>query len=165
MAEQLVPGPKLHRALGGHSGEAAGARLRWLGAAIVLAVAALFLSLLLLRQPTATAAAANGSYENDCCGTVVLRNGTMSFGTQKSVRYAVGEDELGPYLLPEAFVGTWEDRGFQIDGSRAPEKLRLDRIPSPRTVRLDDFGRSYSFERKSFRPKPAPPLPPSKKRS
>ena len=124
-----------------------------IGAPFIVALALLCIALVFLRQPTVSAAAANGSYEHDCCGTLVLRNGSMSFGTEKSVSYVVEEDDLGPYVLPETFVGTWEDRGFQVDGSRAPLKLRLDRIPNPTRIELHDVGRSYSFKRKAFRPR------------
>ncbi|HEY0043516.1 MAG TPA: hypothetical protein VGB62_03095 [Allosphingosinicella sp.] len=93
-------------------------------------------------------AAADGAYWHDCCGTVTLTGGRMTLGESKQqVPYELGTDEAGPYLLPSTYVGTWEDRGFQTDGSRPAEKLRLDRLPHPDTIRLSDIGRSYTFKR------------------
>jgi hypothetical protein len=91
---------------------------------------------------------ANGLFANDCCGDVQLRDGVLSVA-EISIGYTVGRDATGPFVMPERFVGTWEDRGIQIDGSRPAVKLRLDRLPAPRAIRLYDFGRSYVFRRKA----------------
>ncbi len=150
--------PPLHRA---SALRLRAGRRRLVTALLALAVAAC-LALLFLRTPAIPAGAANGSFDHYCCGTVVLRDGKMSFKTQASVRYTIGRDERGPYILPSTYVGTWEDRGFQVDGSRPAVKLRLDRIPNPNMIELHDFGRSYRFTRKSFRLRqPMPAAAPS----
>src|SRR5665213_3112351 len=104
-------------------------RWGWITAAVTSVVAALLLAL--LREPRLPADAANGSYDNDCCGKIVLSDGTLFLGDkgERSVSYVVQRDKKGPFILPKFFVGTWEDRGFQIDGSRPAVPLRLDRIP------------------------------------
>jgi hypothetical protein len=125
---------------------------RWIGAAAA-AGAAVGLGLLLLGGPGAEARAANGTYWNDCCGTVELRDGRMvlgekpAAGKQVSVGFVVERDSAGPYVLPERFVGTWEDNGFEVDGSRPPLKLRLDALPGPSRIELPSVRGSYSFER------------------
>jgi hypothetical protein len=104
--------------------------------------------LLFIRQPEMPASAANGSYWNDCCGMIVLRDGRMALGETKPLDYVVQQDELGHYVLPETFVGTWEDRGFEIDGTRAPLKLRLDTAPNPSRIQLIHPRGSLTFSRR-----------------
>ena len=121
---------------------------RWIGvAAAVLLVAAA--AVWLLRDPGLPPDSADGAYAHDCCGTLVLENGVMTLGGAKRVRYVVEEDEAGPYVLPPTFVGTWEQRGFQVDGSRPAAKLRLDTIPRPNTIVLTDVGMTHVFKRKA----------------
>lgn len=123
---------------------------RWIGPAAVLAAAGL-LAAFLLRAPGLPIDAANGSYAHDCCGTLTLDDGLMSFGeSRKTVRYSVGRDEAGPYILPATYVGPWEERGFEIDGSRPPLKLRLDTLPRPAAIALGDGRKSYLLTRKRF---------------
>jgi hypothetical protein len=97
------------------------------------------------------ASAANGSYDNDCCGKIVLRDGTMLLGDneERSVSYVVQRDAKGPFVLPHFYVGTWEARGFQIDGGRPALRLRLDRIPSPNAIQLHDGSSSFVFRRQT----------------
>ena len=123
---------------------------RWIGPAIGVATAVL-VALFLLRDPGLSADAANGSYVHDCCGTMTLQDGVMSFGeSRKKVSYSVGRDKAGPYILPVTYVGPWEERGFEIDGSRRPVRLRLDRLPGPNTIALGDGRKSYLLTRKRF---------------
>ena len=125
-------------------------RWRWIGSAVGLAAAALLL-VFLLREPGLPIDAANGSFVNDCCGTLTLDDGLMSFGESwKKVHYSVGQDETGPYILPVTYVGPWEERGFEIDGSRRPVRLRLDRLPRPATIELGDGRKTYLLTRRRF---------------
>ena len=117
--------------------------------AAILSVAALLLGLSAFREPGLAADAADGTYVHDCCGAVVLRGGRMDVGGGKWVDYELGTDEAGPYLLPETFVGTWEERGFEVDGTRAPIKLRLDRLPNPGRIAVPAARGWRGFDRKS----------------
>jgi hypothetical protein len=72
-----------------------------------------------------------------------------SAGKAVSVGFVVERDESGPYVLPKRFVGTWEDNGFEVDGSRPPLKLRLDTLPNPTRIFLPSARGSYSFERQA----------------
>jgi hypothetical protein len=130
-------------------------RRGWIGIGGAAAVAAVALGLVLSAGSGSSAAGADGSYAHDCCGKMVLRDGRMVLGDVRTVGYVVEEDEAGPYLLPESYVGVWEERGFEIDGSRPPVKLRLDRIPKPTTIDVPANRGTRRFERKAFRaPRP-----------
>jgi hypothetical protein len=107
-----------------------------------LAIALLFF---LLREDGIPAGAANGTYAHDCCGRIVLEDGRMTLGETKTVAYALERDEGGPYLLPDTFVGTWEHRGFEIDGTREPVKLRLDALPGTTRITLPAATGEYVF--------------------
>lgn len=99
---------------------------------------------------------ADGVYWHDCCGTLALDGGRMELGDERSarggkkttVRYTLGRDAGGPFLLPATYVGTWEDRGFEVDGTRQPVKLRLDRLPAPGAVRVPATRGAYTFTRR-----------------
>ena len=128
-----------------------GSRLRrWAGAALA-AIALALLLIALLRPPGLGAGAANGSYANDCCGTIQLDDGEMIISETHKVRYSLGRDEAGPYLLPATYVGPWEERGIESDGGRPPLKLRLDRLPRPNRIEITDGRRTWVFARKGFR--------------
>ena len=115
------------------------------------AAAVLTASIFLLRAPGLPADAANGSYVHDCCGTFQLADGQMLISEKHKVRYAMGRDEAGPYILPATYVGPWEELGIETDGGRAPLKLRLDTLPRPNRIVLTDGRKSYVFTRKRFR--------------
>src|SRR4051812_26476018 len=120
-----------------------------IGAGTMLAVATCLTALLILRERGLTASAADGSYVNGCCGELVLSDGTLFLGDkgERSISYVVKRDKKGPFILPKFYVGPWEDRGFQIDGSRPAVPLRLDRLPAPTTLELSDSDKSYVFRR------------------
>lgn len=120
-----------------------------LAIASALAILAAGTAVLLLRGSNPSIHAANGVYDNDCCGPLILRDGRMQLGPSKSVDYEVGSDEAGPYILPKTYVGTWEDRGFELDGSRAPLKLRLDTLPKPTGIEVPAATGSRRFMRKA----------------
>ncbi len=127
--------------------------MRWrrFGPIAGLAVAALLAAFFLLRETGVPIGAANGSYEHDCCGTLRLDGGVMLVGESKKVRYSLEQDEAGAYLLPATYVGPWEERGFEIDGTRPALKLRLDRVPGPTRIALTDGRSVYVLKRKRFR--------------
>jgi hypothetical protein len=124
-------------------------RGRWIGAGLASAVAAAPLVFLLSPSSGIAADSADGRFENDCCGTIELSDGRMVLGEKKSVGYVIERDQAGPYVLPATFVGTWEDVGFEIDGSRPVVKLRLDRLPDPTAIQLPNARGSYTFKRQT----------------
>lgn len=95
----------------------------------------------------------NGTFENDCCGTIKLVDGEMLLNDAQSVRYTVETDAKGPYILPESFVGIVQYQGFEVDGTRSIRKLRLDRLPQPTKIVLyEGVGVTpYVFGRRRFR--------------
>jgi hypothetical protein len=117
------------------------------GAAAALAAATGGMAFLRLARPTAPAGE-EGYFESDCCGTVRLAGGRIELNDRQSVRYDVGRDERGPYLLPRTYVGALEDYGFEVDGTQSPSKLRLDRLPAPQAIELPMGTRSFVFRRK-----------------
>lgn len=125
-----------------------GVRIAGAGA---VAVAGLALTAFFMRPTGLATDSADGTFEHDCCGTVVLRGGTMTLGGERSVSYVVGRDRDGPYILPATFVGTWEQDGFEIDGTRDPMKIRLDTLPRPTKIQIADVAKSYVFTRKKPR--------------
>jgi hypothetical protein len=123
--------------------------------AAVAAVAAAGGGIALLR-PDPTSGLENGRFEADCCGTLELRDGEMVLNDRQSVRYQVGRDAEGPYLLPRTYyVGGIDAYGFEVDGTRPVMKLRLDRMPGPATIRLPADGPDFLLKREL--PRPAPP--------
>jgi hypothetical protein len=109
------------------------------------AVVALFF-FVLLRQP-AVKAGEDGTFANDCCGTIKLADGKMLLNDQQIVRYTVARDGAGPYILPLTYVGVVPDEGFDVDGTRSILKLRFDRLPAPNRIELYDGSTPYSFTR------------------
>jgi hypothetical protein len=119
------------------------------GWAIAMVGGGLALTLLFfLFRPAAPVGLENGTFANDCCGTLVLRDGAMLLNAKQTVRYTVGRDGRGPYILPRTYVGPFEDKGFEVDGSQAVTKLRLDRLPHPTRIVLHEGGTPYLFARK-----------------
>jgi hypothetical protein len=123
-------------------------------AMLVAAVAAVGGGVVLLR-PAPASGLENGRFEADCCGTLELHDGEMLLNGARMVRYDVGRDATGPYLLPRTYyVGGLEDRGFEVDGTRPVMKLRLDRLPGPETILLPADGPDFLLKRE---PSPARP--------
>jgi hypothetical protein len=102
---------------------------------------------LVLKRPAPDAGEA-GVYSNDCCGTVSVSHGRMQLNGQLTVRYSVGRDADGPYLMPHTYVGVVDNEGFDVDGTQAVRKLRLDRLPSPRRILLYEGREPYAFSRR-----------------
>ena len=120
------------------------------GRAIAFAAAAVLTAgggVMLLR-PTAPSGLENGRFEADCCGTLELRDGEMLLNGRQTVRYDVGRDREGPYLLPRTYyVGGLDARGFEVDGTRPVRKLRLDRLPGPETIVVPADGPDFLLRR------------------
>jgi len=116
------------------------------GAALAAAAVAAFL---LLRGPPPSSGE-EGTFKNDCCGTVTLAQGRLSLNGGQTVRYDVGRDASGPYLLPRTYVGALEDQGFEVDGTQPARKLRLDRLPGPQAIELPMGLRTFVFRRQGL---------------
>lgn len=108
----------------------------WSIVALIGAGAAALLFLLVPSHGPQQKFGENGTFANDCCGTIKLADGMMLLNDTQSVRYTVGKDAKGPYILPEAFVGIMRYQGFEVDGTRSIIKLRLDRLPQPTGIEL-----------------------------
>jgi hypothetical protein len=115
-------------------------------AAVAAAAAAAFL---LMRGPPQSSGE-DGIFENDCCGAVTLAQGRLSVNGSQTVRYDVGRDAQGPYLLPRTYVGALEDIGFEVDGTQPARKLRLDRLPGPQSIQLPMGTRTFVFRKKGL---------------
>jgi hypothetical protein len=116
----------------------------------VAALAALGLGGFILLRPAPASAGEEGVFESDCCGTVSLAAGRLALNGGQSIGYEVGRDSRGPYLLPHTYVGALEDQGFEVDGTQPAQKLRLDRLPAPRTLALPYGLRTFVFRRKGL---------------
>ena len=120
------------------------------GAIVVTVVLAIWAYIALTGEPRLPINIANGSYSNRCCGTVIFANGVMTVADQQ-VRYVVEEDKVGPYVLPEAYVGASNGEVIVRSGSSAL-KLRLDDSAHPQQVELVDDapgGNAYLFMREN----------------
>lgn len=108
---------------------------------------------LLLSKPAMSADIANGLFAHDCCGTLSLQNGRMILNQAKSVRYKIAHDGAGLYIIPETYVGPFEYKGFEVDGTRRPVKLRLDNSSRPQSIVLIEGRTPFVFKRKEYRPR------------
>ena len=119
-------------------------------AIVAAAVAAVVLGTgAVLLRPASASGQENGRYEADCCGSLELRDGEMVLNGRQTLRYDIGRDAEGPYLLPRTYyVGGLDARGFEVDGTRPVQKLRLDRLPKPETIVLPADGPDFLLKRK-----------------
>ena len=124
---------------------------RWITAGIVAAGTALLLAFLIVLHEPAVKAGENGTFANDCCGTVLLSDGKMLLNDQRTVSYVVARDADGPYILPHVDVGVVADQGLDVDGTRSVRKLRLDRLPAPTRITLHEGLTPYVFKRSTPR--------------
>ena len=115
-----------------------------------LACLAAGLAIFLTREPGLASDGVNGSYASDCCGRLELRDGEMIANDVRWARYIVQADEAGPFLLPDRWVGTF-DNGIVLDGSRPVEKLRLDILPRPGRIQLPGMRDPSIFVRREPR--------------
>jgi hypothetical protein len=76
----------------------------------------------------------------------------MVLNGRQTLRYDLGRDSKGPYLLPRTYyVGGLDARGFEVDGTRPVQKLRLDRLPRPETIVLPADGGAFLLKRERAR--------------
>ena len=122
---------------------------RWIIGGLALAGTAALLVFLAFRHQPAVKAGENGTFANDCCGTIKLADGKMLLNDQQTVRYAVKRDAAGPYILPYTYVGVVPYEGFDVDGTRSILKLRFDKLPAPTSIELYDGSKPYRFTRAS----------------
>jgi len=120
---------------------------RWKIGAAGIAAVAILATWAFLHRPAVPAGRENGVYANDCCGTLELRDGAMILNDKQATHYTLGRDAQGPYVLPQAYVGGYEQIGFEVDGSRPVARLRLDRLPYPSRIQLYGYGKAYIFNR------------------
>jgi hypothetical protein len=119
---------------------------RWIAAVLGIAALGAVLFYMLLYDPVVKSGE-NGLFRNDLCGTIELSDGTMLLNGQSPIRYKVGRDAAGPYILPRVYVGAVPDFGFDVDGTRSIIKLRLDRLPHPTKLTLQEGLTPYVFSR------------------
>lgn len=122
---------------------------RWIIAGMFGAGAAALILFLLVPHQPAVKAGENGTFANDCCGTIKLTDGKMLLNDQQTVRYAVKRDAAGPYILPYTYVGVVPYEGFDVDGTRSILKLRFDKLPAPTSIELYDGSKPYRFARQA----------------
>ena len=120
---------------------------RWIVASMVAAAGIVVLLLVFVFNEPQVKAGENGTFANDCCGTIKLADGKMLLNDKQTLRYAVAKDAKGPYILTYSYVGVVQDEGFEIDGTRSTIKLRLDRLPRPTRIVLYEGLRPYIFTR------------------
>jgi len=128
-------------------------RLRIIAGVVGASIVALLVLLIFFNKPVVKAGE-NGTFANDCCGTIKLTDGKMLLNDQQTVRYTVAKDAKGPYILPHTYVGVVLYEGFEEDGTRSRVKLRLDRLPGPTRIVLYEGLRPYVFTKQR-----APALP------
>ena len=102
--------------------------------------------LIAMPAPKLPLDAANGTYANDCCGTVTLRDGIMSF-RNREIAYIIERDKGGAYVLPQAYVGVEPGNGLKIERSRNVLKLRLDDEEHPEAISILGADGEYRFTR------------------
>ena len=114
----------------------------------LVAVAALFLVArsLIIPESLIPIGQANGTYANDCCGTLTLRDGTMRIG-KREIAYVIERDKNGAYLLPRLYVGVDPRYGLQIERSKYPLMLRLDDEKHPKDISILGNDDEYHFTR------------------
>ena len=131
-------------------------RFRIIAGVVGAGIVASLVLLVFFNQPVVMAGE-NGTFANDCCGTVKLLDGKMLLNDQLTVRYTVARDAKGPYILPRTYVGVVLYEGFDVDGTRSRVKLRLDRLPGPTRIVLYEGLRPYVFSKQ--RPLSSPSRP------
>ena len=119
---------------------------RWIILGIAAVGTALPLALITLHH-SANTDGANGTFANDCCGTIKLSEGEMLLNDGQTVRYTVANDADGPYLLPKIYVGAVPDKGLEMAGTRSVLKLRLDRLPDLTSITIYEGASSYVLTR------------------
>jgi hypothetical protein len=131
----------------------------WLGfGAVAVLGGALVVGLLLhplKSYQSPNVSVANGTYMNAQGGSVILRDGMLSTGTQ-STGYDVETDKVGPYIIVERRLIIQPDGAVQVGASRDLMKSYMDAPNRPSKItfwmwRTPDDGSpdQYVFARRS----------------
>jgi hypothetical protein len=123
-----------------------------IGGFIVGAACCAWAYILIAGQPRLPVDAADGTFTNQCCGEVTLKDGVISVGSQR-LNYLIESEKIGPYVLPKVIVGA-SNKGFVIRPDGYSLKLRLDRTADPMNIELIDErpnAGTFSFIRTKVR--------------
>ena len=121
-------------------------RSKWMLASAAVLALLLVIGFALWPRGEEPARAEDGVFANDCCGEIRLAKGRIVVG-DNAIRYTLERDAAGPFILPATYVGPYEDRGFEVDGSRPPLKLRPDALPTPNSIDMEAYGKTFRFKR------------------
>ena len=113
------------------------------GSIVVVSVLCAWAVIALTDEPRLPIGIANGSYSNDCCGSIVLKDGVMAVANQR-ISYIIERDKGGPYVLPKTYVGASNKR-FVIKSDADALKLRLDDPVNPHQVELLDIDAAFAY--------------------
>ncbi|MDF0546550.1 hypothetical protein PX699_29780 [Sphingobium sp. H39-3-25] len=119
---------------------------KYVGALGLVAVLIGWAHIIFVGGPKLPVSAANGSYSNACCGTLVLKNGRMRFSGGRIARYDIEQDKVGPYIITDALVEVINGRHVSMESGKEPFKLRLDRTPNPSRIELTDLAASNAYQ-------------------
>jgi hypothetical protein len=89
---------------------------------------------------------ADGSYENSCCGSLVLRGGRGAYGTD-AFDYLIENDKGGAFVLPTHQLVVDHGSRLVIVPDEAPLKLRLETGAKPQWIDIPGVARTYRFVR------------------
>jgi len=118
---------------------------------VVVAILALIASPLWWKSPPPLPiGTANGVYANDCCGSIVLKDGLLTFAGG-STKYIVDHDKLSRYVLPEHLIHVTTNR-VDMEENSFPLYMRLNDSQPPRTIELAGYQQDYIFTRVPGRP-------------
>jgi len=101
--------------------------------ALIVGLAVLYLVFVPSRDPVGTA---NGVYSSACCGSLILRDGLLSFDAGE-VRYVVEHDKVGKYVLPDKSL-TVVQGSKVVMKSTSNDEIRLNDSEQPRSLTM--FG-------------------------
>ena len=96
-----------------------------------------------LKPPRLTISIANGSYANNCCGTITLNNGNMTVSGHQ-VSYVVESDKAGAYVITPFYVGA-SSGGFYLLPKSFPLKMYIDNETHPTVISLMNFDDGKVF--------------------
>jgi hypothetical protein len=122
---------------------------RWIFAGVAAAGIVALLFLFAVPRAPVVRWGENGTFANDCCGTIALSDGKMVLNDSRTVRYTIAKDAEGPYVMPESSVGVVRDQGFEVDGTRSIVKLRLDKLPQPTRIVVYWGSVPFAFTRQA----------------
>ena len=126
--------------------------------AIISVVLCAWAYIILAPMPRLPIGMANGSYANNCCGEMTLRDGKMSVGG-RLVTYVIEVDKGGPYVLPNAYIDISGDHTLEVDTGKYPLIMRLDDPMRPTKLELMTEEAVLTFRRILIVPSKPQPTP------